>query len=692
MRSRPGWVGRPCDPAKPHRAAGPTVSAMSSGEGTSEQAAGGPGRGRVLWQPPADVGERSRIGRYLRWLDAERGLSFADYDALWRWSVADLDAFWRSIWDHFQLDAATPVDTALADASMPGARWFPGVELNYAAHALRSEPDGPALVARSQSRGRVELSMAELRDQVGRCRAGLVRLGVGRGDRVAAYLPNIPETVVAFLATASLGAVWSSCAPEFGTRSVVDRLRQIEPVVLLAVDGYRYGAKAVDRTAEVAAIRAELPSLRATVSVPYLVAGTGAAPHDGSVTWAELLADPAEPAFDAVPFDHPLYVLFSSGTTGLPKPIVHGHGGILVEHHKVLALHNDLGPGDRFFWFSTTGWMMWNYLVSGLLVGATTVLFDGDPGHPDLTGLWHMAGEEGVTFFGTSAPFLLACRKEGIVPATVADLSALRGVGSTGAPLPAEGFDWVYEAVGGDLLLSSVSGGTDVCTAFVGGCPMVPVRSGEISCRYLGAKVEAYDEEGRSVVGEQGELVITAPMPSMPVGFWGDDDGSRYRAAYFAGHPGVWTHGDWITLFPDGACTITGRSDATLNRGGVRMGTAELYTVVDALPEVSESLVVHLEDPAGGPGRLVLFVAPAPGVALDDDLRRRISVALRTELSPRHVPDEIHEVPGVPRTLSGKKLEVPVKRILSGADPDRAASRGSLANPEVLDAYASFRR
>ena len=663
---------------------------MSSGEGKSSQG-GQPGRGRVLWQPPADVGERSRIGRYLRWLDAERGLSFDGYDALWRWSVTDLDAFWRSIWDHFQLDSATPVSTALADAGMPGARWFPGVELNYAAHALRSEPDGPALIARSQSRAGVELSMPELRDQVGRCRAGLARLGVGRGDRVAAYLPNIPETIVAFLATASLGAVWSSCAPEFGTRSVVDRLRQIEPVVLLAVDGYRYGAKAVDRTSEVAAIRAELPALRATVSVPYLADGAGAGRHDESVTWDELLADPAEPAFDAVPFDHPLYVLFSSGTTGLPKPIVHGHGGILVEHHKVLALHNDLGPGDRFFWFSTTGWMMWNYLVSGLLVGATPVLFDGDPGHPDLTGLWRISAAEGVTFFGTSAPFLLACRKEGIVPATVANLSALRGVGSTGAPLPAEGFDWVYEAVGDDLLLSSVSGGTDVCTAFVGGCPLVPVRSGEISCRYLGAKVEAYDEDGRSVVGEQGELVITAPMPSMPVGFWGDDDGSRYRAAYFEGHPGVWTHGDWITLFPDGACTITGRSDATLNRGGVRMGTAELYTVVDSLPEVTESLVVHLEDPAGGPGRLVLFVAPAAGADLDDDLRRRIAVALRTELSPRHVPDEIHEVPGVPRTLSGKKLEVPVKRILSGADPDSAASRGSLANPEVLDAYASFR-
>jgi acetoacetyl-CoA synthetase len=649
-------------------------------------------RGRILWRPPDDAVDRTRIGRYLRWLAAERGVDADAYEDLWRWSVDDLDGFWRSVWDHFQLDSSTPVgDTpALADARMPGARWFPGVELNYAAHALRSEPDGPALVARSQSRERVELSMAELRDQVARCRAGLVRLGVVQGDRVAAYLPNIPEAVVALLATASLGAVFSSCAPEFGTRSVVDRLRQIEPVVLLAVDGYRYGAKAVDRTAEVADIRTELPSLRATVTVPYLHDDPEAARHNNSVLWSELLAEHVELTFDDVPFDHPLYVLYSSGTTGLPKPIVHGHGGILLEHHKVLALHNDLGPGDRFFWFSTTGWMMWNYLVSGLLVGATPVLFDGDPGHPDLATLWRMAGEEGVTLFGTSAPFLLACRKAGVDPAAVADLSALRSVGSTGAPLPPEGFEWVYEMLGPDVLLSSISGGTDVCTAFVGGCPIVPVRAGEISCRYLGVRAEAYDDAGRPVIGEQGELVITAPMPSMPVGFWGDDDGARYRAAYFERHPGVWTHGDWITVHPDGACVITGRSDATLNRGGVRMGTAELYAVVEALPEVGDSLVVHIEDPEGGPGRLLLFVAPVAGASVDDALRSRIVHALRTDLSPRHVPDEIHAVPGVPRTLSGKKLEVPVKRILTGTDPDVAASRGSLANPEVLDAYGAW--
>ena len=653
-------------------------------------------RGRILWQPPADVRRRSRIGRYLGWLEEEHGRAFAGYEDLWRWSVDDLDGFWRSIWDWFALESVSPVGAALAEPGMPGARWFPGVELNYAAHALRGAGgDGPALVGLSQSRGRLEVSAAELRDQVARCRAGLAGLGVGRGDRVAAYLPNIPEAVVAFLAAASLGAVWSSCAPEFGVRSVVDRLRQIEPTVLLAVDGYRYGTKAVDRRAEVAAVRAELPSVRATVTVPYLAPDAEAARHEGSLLWDELLAEgDGTPGGDVtcepVPFDHPLYVLYSSGTTGLPKPIVHGHGGILVEHHKVLGLHSDLGPGDRFFWFSTTGWMMWNYLVSGLLVGATPVLFDGDPGHPGLDALWRMAADEGVTLFGTSAPFLLACRKAGVEPRSTADLSALRTVGSTGAPLPAEGFAWVYEAVKADVLLSSISGGTDVCTAFVGGCPLVPVREGEISCRYLGAKVEAYTEDGRSVLGQQGELVITAPMPSMPVGFWGDDDGSRYRAAYFERHPGVWTHGDWITLFPDGANLITGRSDATLNRGGVRMGTAELYSVVEALPEVADSLVVHIEDPAGGPGRLLLFVTPAAGATLDDALRARIAAALRTELSPRHVPDEIHEVPGVPRTLSGKKLEVPVKRILTGTDPDDAASRGSLVNPEVLDAYTGL--
>jgi acetoacetyl-CoA synthetase len=636
----------------------------------------------VLWMPPPDVLERSRIGDFLRWLERERGLSFPDYPRLWRWSVEDLPAFWSSIWEYFGVIAHTAPTATLVGRQMPGARWFPGALLNYAEHVLRmpgvADRD-PVVLAYSQSRNPVTLTAAELREQVRRVRAGLRRLGVTRGDRVAAYLPNVPETLVLMLATASLGATFSSCAPEFGARSVVDRWRQIEPRVLVAVDGYRYGAKAVDRRAEVAAIRAELPSVEHLVTLPYL--------QEGPSGWAELAADTAEPlAFEPVPFDHPLYVLYSSGTTGLPKPIVHGHGGILVEHLKMLALHTDLGPGDRFFWFTTTGWMMWNYLVSGPAVGAAVVMFDGDPSWPDLGALWRLVEQAGVTYFGTSAPFLLACRKNGVTPKQY-DLSRLRGVGSTGAPLPPEGFRWVYEAVGPQLQLQSLSGGTDVCTGFVGASPLTPVYEGEISCRCLGARVEAYDPRGRSVVGQLGELVITAPMPSMPVRFWNDPDGARLREAYFDVYPGVWRHGDWVTITERGSCVITGRSDATLNRGGVRLGTAEFYSVVEGLDEVLDSVVVHLEDPAGGPGELLLFVVLAEGVVLDAALRAKVVSQLRTALSPRHVPDEIYQVDAVPRTLSAKKLEVPVKKILTGIPADRAAARGALANPESLAAF-----
>jgi acetoacetyl-CoA synthetase len=539
----------------------------------------------------------------------------------------------------------------------------------------------------------VTLDAAGLREQVRRVRAGLVRLGVGRGDRVAAYLPNIPEAVVLMLATASLGAVFSSCAPEFGTRSVTDRWRQIEPKVLVAVDGYRYGDRPVDRRLEVAAIVDGLPSLEHTVMLSYLDSeGPDSEGPDSPDGWRELAAPTDEPLdFTPVPFDHPLYVLYSSGTTGLPKPIVHGHGGILLEHLKMLALHQDLGPGDRFFWFSTTGWMMWNYLASGPAVGAAIVLFDGNPVYPDPGVLWRLAGELGITYFGTSAPFLLACRKAGVVPRELVG-DRLRGLGSTGAPLPPEGFGWVYQAVGGHILLASLSGGTDVCTGFVGGSPLLPVYAGEISCRALGARVEAFDAAGRPVVGELGELVITAPMPSMPVGFWGDDTGERYREAYFDVYPGVWRHGDWITISERGTCVITGRSDATLNRGGVRLGTAEFYSVVEGLPEVADSVVVHLEDGAGGAGELLLFVVLAGDVPLDDALRSRIARELRGALSPRHVPDEIHQIRAVPRTLSGKKLEVPVKKILTGTPVDAAAARGALADPESLLAFEELAR
>ena len=630
--------------------------------------------GRVLWTPPADILETSRIGHYLSWLRRERGLDFARYAEVYEWSVTDLPAFWRSIWDYFGVIAHTDPIGTLPVATMPGATWFPGATLNYAEHVLRMPglADGDAVVlAYGQTREPATLTARQLRDEVRQVRAGLKSLGVTKGDRVAAYAPNIPETYVLMLATASLGATFSSCAPEFGTRSVTDRWQQIEPTVLVAVDGYRYGDKVVDRSAEVAAIRAALPSVEHVVTIGYL--------DPAADTFRAMKRDgPLE--FEPLPFDHPLYVLYSSGTTGLPKPIVHGHGGILLEHLKMLALHHDLGPGDRFFWFTTTGWMMWNFLASGPAVGAAIVLFDGNPGYPDLSALWQLPE---ITYFGTSAPFLMACRKAGVTPRV-----QLKAIGSTGAPLPPEGFEWVYEHVGRDLQLQSLSGGTDVCTGFVGGSPLLPVRAGEIACRALGARVEAYDADGKPVIGELGELVITAPMPSMPVGFWNDPDGKRYREAYFDVYPGVWRHGDWITIAEDGSCVITGRSDATLNRGGVRLGTSEFYSVVEGIDEVVDSVVVHLDQQ----DELLLFVVLAEGADLDDALRDRIRRELRAALSPRHVPDEIHQVRAVPRTLSAKKLEVPVKRILTGTPVESAAATGALANPESLSAFEKLAR
>jgi acetoacetyl-CoA synthetase len=647
--------------------------------------------GEVLWDPPAEALERTRIARYMRWLDDERGLRFAGYEELWRWSVTDLEGFWSSIWDHFEVTAHSPPGRVLSSREMPGARWFEGATLNYAEHALRDgAPSEVAIVARSHTRPPRELTRGELREQVARARAGLRRFGVEPGDRVVAYLPTIPETVVAFLATASLGAVWAACPPEFGTRSVLDRLGQLEPTVLLAVDGYRYGDKEIDRRADVETIRAGLPTLAATVALPYLDDDPSRIP--GAVAWSELLAEEGPLEFEPVEFSHPLWVLFSSGTTGLPKAIVHGHGGIVVEHLKALALQHDVKPGDRFLFYSTTGWMVWNLIVSTLLVGASSVIFDGNPTHPDLTNLWRLADETGTTHLGASASYLMLCRKAGLQPGRELALERLRFLVSAGSPLPADGFRWVYEHLDRErVFLTAGSGGTDVCSGFVGAVPALPVHAGEMTGRQLGARAEAYDARGRSVVDELGELVITAPMPSMPIRFWNDPGDERYRAAYFDVYPGVWRHGDWIVFTSRGTSVITGRSDATLNRGGVRLGTSELSEVVEALDEVVDSLVVHLEAAGGaGLGELLLFVVPAAGVTIDDPLRARIAQALRAELSPRHVPDAIHAVAAVPRTLTGKKLEVPVKRILQGADPEGVVSPGALADPAALDAFVRF--
>jgi acetoacetyl-CoA synthetase len=639
----------------------------------------------------ADVRETTDIGQFLGWLERERGLSLDDYDALHRWSVDDLEGFWSAVWQYYGVRAHTPYERVLGRREMPGAEWFPGATLNYAEHAVGllddpdSDADEVAVLGYSQTRERVELTWGQLREQVARARAGLQRLGVGRGDRVVAYLPNIPETLVAFLATASLGAVWASCAPEFGARSVVDRFGQIEPTVLLAVAGYGYGAKDIDRREQVAEIRAGLPTLRHVVHVPY-----GGNPLPDTVGWDELLAEPGELAFDPVPFAHPLYVLFSSGTTGKPKAIVHGHGGILLEHVKNHGLSWDLRPGDRILWFSTTAWMMWNALVSGLLVRASIVMIDGNPLHPDLRWQWRLAAETGATLMGASPGFLMACRAEGVRPAAEFDLSRVRQIGAAGSPLPPEGYRWVAEQFGPGVLLNVGSGGTDVCSGILQGSPLQPVWAGEISGPCLGVDAHAFDSDGKPVVDELGELVITAPMPSMPVGFWGDRDGTRYRDAYFGVYPGVWRHGDWVRFSPVGSAVVAGRSDATLNRGGVRLGTAEFYRVVEELPEVVDSLVVHLEDPAGGNGELLLYVQLRGGGELDDALRSRISTALRRELSPRHIPDGIAAVPVVPRNRTGKKLELPVKRILLGAALDDVASRDVLADPTALDAFVAL--
>ena len=638
--------------------------------------------GQLLWEPTPERVAASRMTAYAEHLRATRGLELTDAGALWEWSTTELDEFWRSVWEFFDVQADGEPAVALAEEVMPGARWFPGVRLSYAEHALRHTGDGDAVVAVTEDGTTRTVSWDELRAQVGAAQAGLRRVGVGEGDVVVAVLPNGLESLVAFLAAAGLGAVWSSCSPDFGARSLVDRFGQVEPVVLIGTAGYAYGGRRFETLATLQEVASALPTLRAVVVV--------GGPAGAMTSWDELLAEPAEPLFTRVSFDAPLWVLYSSGTTGLPKPIVQGQGGILLEHLKSHGLHSDLGPGDRFTWFTTTGWMMWNKLVSGLLVGATVVLYDGSPAFPDLGALWRMAEQQRITCFGTSAPFLDSCRAAGLVPREVADLSTVRTLGSTGAPLSPEGFGWVYEAVGADLLLGSMSGGTDVCTAFVQSHPWLPVRAGEIQTRSLGAAVAVFDPDGRPVVDEVGELVITRPLPSMPLRFHGDADGSRLLEAYFSDYPGVWRHGDWARLTPAGGVVIHGRSDSTLNRGGVRLGTAEFYRVVEELPEVRDSLVVDTGGLGRAEDRLLLFVVLTEGSTLDDALLGRLRTTIRSVLSPRHVPDEVFAVPEVPRTLNGKKLEVPVKRLLTGTPFSQAVSLGAVANPDALEHFVAL--
>jgi acetoacetyl-CoA synthetase len=617
----------------------------------------------ILWEPSPERLERANLTSFMR------AHGHDDYDALWRWSVEDLDGFWAAIWETYRVEGT--YDAVLGSRAMPGAQWFPGARVSYAEHLFRDKPDERvAIRAASELRPMEEWTWGRLRTETARIRAGLVARGVGEGDRVCAYLPNIPETIAAFLATASLGAIWSSAAPEFGARSVIDRFAQIEPKVLLAIDGYRYGGKDFDRREIVEGIAREIGA--PVIRLGYLD-GTG---------WEPGFLQEGDLEFARLPFDHPLWVLYSSGTTGLPKAIVHGQGGILVEHLKKMWLHLDAHDDDRIFWFTTTGWMMWNFLVGVLLTDASIVLYDGNPAGEVL---WDLADETGMTVFGTSAAFIAASMKEGIEPTKGRDLK-LHAVGSTGSPLAPDGFGWVYEHLGADTWLFSTSGGTDVCTAFVGGCPLKPVYRGELQARSLGAKVEAWDEAGHALTNEVGELVITEPMPSMPVFFWADDDGEKLREAYFEMYPGVWRHGDWIEITDRGTAIIYGRSDSTINRGGVRMGTSEIYRAVLALDEIADALVVDLD------GHMPLFVVLADGAELDDELTKKIAQRIRQDCSPRHVPNEVHAIAEVPRTLSGKILEVPVKKILMGTPPEEAASRDSLANPAALDAFVEMSR
>src|SRR5579859_1719600 len=631
--------------------------------------------------------ERSRMREYIRWLAEHRGLHFQTYEELWRWSISDLEGFWSSLVEFLDIQFQRPAERVLGNRHMPGAEWFVGAQINYAENIFRNASGNrPALIFRSETRPLAEMSWQELEQKVASIAHALRDMGVKPGDRVVGYMPNIPEAAIAFIAAAAIGAIWSSCSPDFGVDSVVDRFGQIEPKVLFAVDGYTYGGKLFRRADVIAELQRRLPSLRHTVVVNYLAEE----PVPNTTPWEELIqAAPPALEFEKLPFEHPLWVVYSSGTTGLPKALVHSHGGVILEHSKIIGLHHDLRAGDRLFWFSSTGWMMWNYTLGGLLLGVTPILFDGNPAYPDLNTLWRLAEQSRMTVFGTSAAYIMNCLKAGIEPGKHFDLSALKAIGSTGSPLPPEGFGWVYGSVKQDLWLASVSGGTDVASAFVVGCPLLPVHAGELQCRGLGAAVDAFDDSGHSLVDQTGELVVTQPMPSMPVFLWNDADFSRYRASYFEMFPGIWRHGDWIRITTRGSAVIQGRSDSTLNRMGVRIGTAEIYSAIESLPEIRDSLVIGLELPKGG-YYMPLFVVLSDGVQLDDALKQKINATIRSHFSPRHVPDEIMAVPAIPRTLSDKKMEVPVKKLFMGVAIDKAANVGATRSPEAVQYFAEL--
>jgi acetoacetyl-CoA synthetase len=652
--------------------------------------------GDVLWTPAPDRVAAANITSFNRWLGRHRGLDFPDYASMWRWSVTDLEGFWGALWDYFQIESSTPYTRVLGRRSMPGAEWFVGARLNYAQHVLRRErAGGTAILHMSELEPLGATEWATLAGQVRILATQLRSLGVQPGDRVVAFMPNIPETMIAMLATTAIGATWACCSPDFGARGALDRLAQLSPKVLFCVDGYRYGGKDFDRRDELWHIVAALPDVKHVIHLPCLDRPSGPGPAAAALSWHELLAQPPVPAagfrFEQVPFDHPLWILFSSGTTGLPKAIVHGHGGILLETCKNAAFHFDLHAGDRLLFFTTTGWMLWNFVVGSTLVGAVPVLYDGHPAYPEPGALWKLAGDAGVTMFGASPTYVDQLARAGVVPSERYDVSKLHSITLAGSPATPECMAWFYRNVKRDLWVANGSGGTDCCTGFVGGVPTLPVRAGEIQAPSLGVSVKAFNERGEDVVDEVGELVITEPMPSMPLRFWGDEGGRRYREAYFEDFPGVWRHGDFFRINARGSCLVLGRSDATLNRYGVRIGTAEVYRALALLDAIEDSLIVNIDLPDGG-FFMPLFVKLAPGAVLDARLEAGICDRLRREYTPRHVPDRIYAVPAIPRTLTGKKMEVPVRRILMGVPPDKAANRAAMADPHALDFFIEYAR